>query len=73
MNNKPIADLLRPTSFSQVAGQGHLVSPRGVITRMMGAGRISNMIFFGPPGTGKTTVTAYAPNGVKGELIVRVK
>ena len=56
MNNKPIADILRPTSFSEVAGQSHLVSPRGVITRMLGAGRISNMIFFGPPGTGKTTV-----------------
>ena len=56
MNNKPIADLLRPASFSQVAGQSHLVSPRGVISRMLGSGRISNMIFFGPPGTGKTTV-----------------
>ncbi len=56
MNNKPIADILRPTSFSQVAGQEHLVSARGVITRMLGSGRISNMIFFGPPGTGKTTV-----------------
>lgn len=56
MNNKPIADILRPTSFSQVAGQAHLVSARGVITRMLGSGRISNMIFFGPPGTGKTTV-----------------
>ena len=56
MNTKPIADLLRPQSFSQVAGQSHLVSPRGVITRMLGFGRISNMIFFGPPGTGKTTV-----------------
>ena len=56
MNNKPLADLLRPTSFSSVAGQEHLISPRGVITRMLSAGRITNMIFFGPPGTGKTTV-----------------
>ena len=56
MNTKPLAELLRPSSFSEVAGQAHLVSPRGVITRMLGSGRISNMIFFGPPGTGKTTV-----------------
>ena len=56
MNNKPIADIMRPTSFCQVAGQAHLVSARGVITRMLSSGRISNMIFFGPPGTGKTTV-----------------
>ena len=56
MNTKPLAELLRPSSFSEVAGQSHLVSPKGVITRMLGSGRISNMIFFGPPGTGKTTV-----------------
>lgn len=56
MNTKPLAELLRPATFSEIAGQSHLVSPRGVITRMIGSGRISNMIFFGPPGTGKTTV-----------------
>ena len=57
MTNQPLADKLRPTSFDEVAGQAHLISKEsGVIRRMVDAGRISNMIFFGPPGTGKTTV-----------------
>ena len=56
MINRPIADKLRPTSFDEIAGQGHLVSNKGVIRRMVNSGRITNMIFFGPPGTGKTTV-----------------
>ena len=56
MINRPIADILRPTSFDEIAGQGHLVSKNGVIRRMVGSGRITNMIFYGPPGTGKTTV-----------------
>ena len=56
MNNQPIADKLRPTSFDEVAGQTHLISKTGVIRKMVGSGRITNMIFFGPPGTGKTTV-----------------
>ena len=56
MTNKPIADLLRPTTFEEIAGQEHLVSEKGVIKRMLNGGRITNMIFFGPPGTGKTTV-----------------
>ena len=56
MNNQPIADKLRPQSFDEIAGQAHLVSERGVIRRMVNSGKISNMIFFGPPGTGKTTV-----------------
>ena len=56
MNNQPIADKLRPKSFDEIAGQAHLISKNGVIRKMVDAKRITNMIFFGPPGTGKTTV-----------------
>ena len=56
MTNQPLADKMRPTCFDEIAGQEHLVSDRGVIRRMVESGRITNMIFFGPPGTGKTTV-----------------
>lgn len=56
MTNQPIADKLRPKSFDEIAGQSHLISKTGVIRRMVNSGRITNMIFFGPPGTGKTTI-----------------
>ncbi len=56
MTNQPLADKLRPLTFDDVVGQEHLVSQNGVIRSMVSSGRITNMIFFGPPGTGKTTV-----------------
>ena len=56
MTNQPLADKLRPSSFGEIVGQTHLVSEKGVIRKMVNSGRITNMIFFGPPGTGKTTV-----------------
>ena len=56
MNNKPLADRMRPTSFDEVCGQSHLVSKGGILRRLVDNNRIPNMVFFGPPGTGKTTV-----------------
>ncbi len=53
---KPLADRLRPTCFDEIAGQQHLVGKNGILRRLCENGRIPNMIFFGPPGTGKTTV-----------------
>ena len=56
MAQKPLADRMRPTSFDEIAGQAHLVGKSGVLRRLTENNRIPNMIFFGPPGTGKTTV-----------------
>ncbi len=58
MKNAQLADLLRPQSFDDIVGQEHLFGERGVIRRMLEGGRITNMIFFGPPGTGKTTAAS---------------
>src|SRR5689334_10679271 len=54
--NAPLADRLRPTSLDEVVGQEHLTGPDGAIGRMVAAGRLSSMILWGPPGTGKTTI-----------------
>jgi putative ATPase len=53
---RPLADRLRPTTLAQVVGQEHLTGPDGVLTRMIRSGSLGSMVFWGPPGTGKTTV-----------------
>ena len=55
MNTSKTADVIRPASFEDIVGQDHLFGKSGVIRRMLDADRLTNMIFFGPPGTGKTT------------------
>jgi len=52
----PLAERLRPKTLSEVSGQPHLTGPDGTITRMIASGTLGSMIFWGPPGTGKTTV-----------------
>lgn len=53
---RPLAERLRPKSLAEVSGQGHLTGSDGALTRMIEAGSLGSMIFWGPPGTGKTTV-----------------
>ena len=53
---RPLADRLRPTRLEEVAGQDHLLGPDGALTRLIRAGALGSLIFWGPPGTGKTTV-----------------
>ena len=52
----PLADRLRPASLDEVVGQDHLTGETGAIGRMVAAGKLSSMILWGPPGTGKTTI-----------------
>jgi putative ATPase len=53
---RPLADRLRPRHLSDVIGQGHLTGTEGLLTRMLAQGRMSSIILWGPPGTGKTTI-----------------
>ena len=55
-SKRPLADRLRPQSLAEVTGQGHLTGEDGALTRMIASGTLGSMIFWGPPGTGKTTV-----------------
>ncbi len=53
---RPLADRLRPQSLNEVVGQDHLVGETGTLTRLLAVDALPSMIFWGPPGTGKTTV-----------------
>jgi putative ATPase len=53
---RPLADRLRPTKLDEVAGQDHLVGADGILTRLIASGSLGSLIFWGPPGTGKTTI-----------------
>ena len=54
--NQPLADRLRPRRLAEVAGQDHLVGSGGALTRLLGGRALGSLVFWGPPGTGKTTV-----------------
>ena len=53
---KPLADEIRPVSLDDVVGQRHILGADGMLRRIVNSGQIPNMIFYGPSGTGKTTV-----------------
>ena len=60
----PLADRLRPADLGEVIGQEHLTGPEGAIGRMVAAGKLSSMILWGPPGTGKTSTARLLADAV---------
>ena len=53
---QPLADILSPESLDEVFGQEHILGEKGILRRLVDSGNVPNMIFYGPSGTGKTTV-----------------
>jgi putative ATPase len=64
-DDAPLADRLRPGSLAEVVGQDHLTGREGAIGRMVAAGKLSSMILWGPPGTGKTSIARLLADAVK--------
>jgi putative ATPase len=62
---RPLADRLRPTALAEVVGQDDLVGPNGALTRLIGSGSLGSLVFWGPPGSGKTTVARLLATATK--------
>ena len=65
---KPLADEIRPRSLDDVVGQQHILGKNGMLRRIIESGQAPNMIFYGPSGTGKTTVAGIIADATKRTL-----
>jgi len=66
---RPLADLMRPQTIDDIVGQTDLLGENGIVRRMVESGNLSNLILWGPPGCGKTTIARALANSVEMEFI----
>lgn len=67
--NVPLADRMRPRTLDEVVGQEHLIGPGKVLRNLIESGQIPSLIFWGPPGSGKTTLARVIANTVKANFV----
>jgi putative ATPase len=65
---RPLADRLRPQRLAEVVGQDHLLGPSGALTRLLESGQLPSIVFWGPPGCGKTTIARLLADAVSLEF-----
>ena len=65
----PLAERLRPKTLGEILGQDHLLGPEGPLGRMLAAKKLSSLILWGPPGTGKTTLAQVIANRTQSHFV----
>lgn len=66
---RPLADLMRPKTIDDIVGQTDLLGDNGIVRRMVNSGNLSNLLLWGPPGCGKTTIARALANSVDMEFV----
>jgi putative ATPase len=66
---RPLADLMRPKTIDDIVGQVDLLGENGIVRRMVNSGNLSNLLLWGPPGCGKTTIARALANSVDMEFV----
>jgi len=69
--SRPLAQILRPTTLADVIGQSHLVGTTGILSKMLTSQFVPSMIFWGPPGSGKTTLAELVSTLTKSVFVSR--
>ena len=68
-SSKPLADRMRPQTLADFYGQQHIIFPGSLLVRAIKTDKLGNCIFWGPPGTGKTTLASIIANSTNADFV----